>query len=333
MIEAGLGGRYDATSVIDSRVQVLTNVGLEHTRWLGPTERHIAEEKLAVVRTGGTLVTGRSARTRWRSRSAWRPSGARRSCARAATSAPPATRPLTVETPGGALPGIELRALGRFQRDELRRSRWRRPRRSSAGRSTPTRCARAARELVAARPARGRRARSRSWCSTAPTTRAARGRWRESLARRRRRARQLIAVDLDPRGQGRGRDAGERCRPLCDGAVFTRSLAARRAAAGDAREPVAPARRAARGEIVADPAEALATRASARGRGRRRARHRVDLPAVGAGRDGAAALGADEAPRAPVTDHLRMLGLVAVVVAVVILVFFAVGYVLGRLLL
>src|SRR5262245_39837494 len=45
-VEAGLGGRYDATSVIDSRVQVLTNVGLEHTRWLGPTERHIAEEKL-----------------------------------------------------------------------------------------------------------------------------------------------------------------------------------------------------------------------------------------------------------------------------------------------
>src|SRR5207247_6154614 len=58
VVEAGLGGRYDATSVIDSSVQVLTNVGLEHTRWLGPTERHIAEEKLAVVRPGGTLVTG-----------------------------------------------------------------------------------------------------------------------------------------------------------------------------------------------------------------------------------------------------------------------------------
>ncbi len=58
VIEAGLGGRYDATSVIDARVMVLTNVGLEHTRWLGPTVRDIAEEKLAVVPTGGTLVLG-----------------------------------------------------------------------------------------------------------------------------------------------------------------------------------------------------------------------------------------------------------------------------------
>jgi dihydrofolate synthase/folylpolyglutamate synthase len=56
VIEAGLGGRYDATSVIDSRVTVLTNVGLEHTRWLGPTVGDIAEEKLAVVRPGTTLV-------------------------------------------------------------------------------------------------------------------------------------------------------------------------------------------------------------------------------------------------------------------------------------
>ncbi len=58
-VEAGLGGRYDATSVIRSSVQVLTNVSLEHTRWLGPTETHIAEEKLAVVPAGGTLVAGR----------------------------------------------------------------------------------------------------------------------------------------------------------------------------------------------------------------------------------------------------------------------------------
>lgn len=58
VVEAGLGGRYDATSVIDARVMVLTNVGLEHTKWLGPTVRDIAEEKLAVVPEGGTLVLG-----------------------------------------------------------------------------------------------------------------------------------------------------------------------------------------------------------------------------------------------------------------------------------
>jgi dihydrofolate synthase / folylpolyglutamate synthase len=58
VIEAGLGGRYDATSVIDARVTALTNVGLEHTRWLGPTIRDIAEEKLAAVADGATLVLG-----------------------------------------------------------------------------------------------------------------------------------------------------------------------------------------------------------------------------------------------------------------------------------
>ena len=58
VIEAGLGGRYDATNVIPSRVQVLTGVGLEHTRWLGPTVVDIAEEKLAVVRDHATLVIG-----------------------------------------------------------------------------------------------------------------------------------------------------------------------------------------------------------------------------------------------------------------------------------
>jgi dihydrofolate synthase/folylpolyglutamate synthase len=58
VIEAGLGGRYDATNVIPSEVQVLSNIGLEHTRWLGPTIRDIAGEKLAVVRAGSTLVIG-----------------------------------------------------------------------------------------------------------------------------------------------------------------------------------------------------------------------------------------------------------------------------------
>jgi dihydrofolate synthase/folylpolyglutamate synthase len=58
VIEAGLGGRYDATNVIPSRVQVLTNVGLEHTRWLGPTVADIAREKLDVVQPDGILVVG-----------------------------------------------------------------------------------------------------------------------------------------------------------------------------------------------------------------------------------------------------------------------------------
>ncbi len=58
VVEAGLGGRFDATSVIDSTVTALTNVGLEHTRWLGPTIGDIATEKLAVLGSGRTLVLG-----------------------------------------------------------------------------------------------------------------------------------------------------------------------------------------------------------------------------------------------------------------------------------
>jgi dihydrofolate synthase/folylpolyglutamate synthase len=58
VVEAGLGGRYDATNVIPSSVQVLSTVSLEHTRWLGPTLHDIAGEKLAVVRDGSTLVVG-----------------------------------------------------------------------------------------------------------------------------------------------------------------------------------------------------------------------------------------------------------------------------------
>jgi dihydrofolate synthase/folylpolyglutamate synthase len=58
VVEAGLGGRWDATNVIDAEVAVLTNVGLEHTRWLGPTVSDIAREKLAVVAPGATLVLG-----------------------------------------------------------------------------------------------------------------------------------------------------------------------------------------------------------------------------------------------------------------------------------
>ncbi len=58
VVEAGLGGRWDATNVLGAAVCVLTNVGLEHTRWLGPTIPDIAREKLAVVPAGATLVLG-----------------------------------------------------------------------------------------------------------------------------------------------------------------------------------------------------------------------------------------------------------------------------------
>lgn len=58
VIEAGLGGRLDATNVLASRVTVLTSVGLEHTEYLGDTELEIATEKLAVLQPHSVLVIG-----------------------------------------------------------------------------------------------------------------------------------------------------------------------------------------------------------------------------------------------------------------------------------
>jgi dihydrofolate synthase/folylpolyglutamate synthase len=99
VIEAGLGGRWDATNVLPSSVQVLTNVGLEHTRWLGPTVRDIAREKLAVVRDGGTLVVGADLHPEAEEE------------ARLAAERHGAT---LVEAP--AEPGVEVAAPGTFQR-------------------------------------------------------------------------------------------------------------------------------------------------------------------------------------------------------------------------
>lgn len=61
VVEAGLGGRYDATNVLSpGAVVILTNIALEHTDLLGETEAEIAAEKLAVCRDGSSrLVIGR----------------------------------------------------------------------------------------------------------------------------------------------------------------------------------------------------------------------------------------------------------------------------------
>jgi dihydrofolate synthase/folylpolyglutamate synthase len=56
VVEAGLGGRLDATNVIDAPVVLLTNVGLEHTDVLGDTREKIAAEKLAVAGPKAAVV-------------------------------------------------------------------------------------------------------------------------------------------------------------------------------------------------------------------------------------------------------------------------------------
>jgi dihydrofolate synthase / folylpolyglutamate synthase len=57
-IEAGLGGRLDATNVLRAPVVLLTNVALEHTDVLGETREEIAREKLAVAAPGSIVVLG-----------------------------------------------------------------------------------------------------------------------------------------------------------------------------------------------------------------------------------------------------------------------------------
>lgn len=60
VVEAGLGGRYDATNVFaKSRVQVLTNIELEHTDLLGKDVASILKEKAAVIPDKGNVVLGR----------------------------------------------------------------------------------------------------------------------------------------------------------------------------------------------------------------------------------------------------------------------------------
>jgi dihydrofolate synthase/folylpolyglutamate synthase len=58
VVEVGMGGRWDATNVVDARVAVVTNVGLDHTGVLGSTRADIAREKSGIVTPGSVLVLG-----------------------------------------------------------------------------------------------------------------------------------------------------------------------------------------------------------------------------------------------------------------------------------
>jgi dihydrofolate synthase/folylpolyglutamate synthase len=58
VIEVGLGGRWDATNVIDAPVAVMTPIGLDHMQYLGDTVEAIAAEKADIVHAGAILVSG-----------------------------------------------------------------------------------------------------------------------------------------------------------------------------------------------------------------------------------------------------------------------------------
>jgi dihydrofolate synthase/folylpolyglutamate synthase len=56
--EVGLGGRLDATNVVDLGVEVITNVGFDHMQYLGTTLKEIATEKAAILKPGSLAATG-----------------------------------------------------------------------------------------------------------------------------------------------------------------------------------------------------------------------------------------------------------------------------------
>ena len=58
VIEVGLLGRWDATNVCESQVAVVTNIGLDHTEFAGPTRAHIATEKAGIIKPGSAVVVG-----------------------------------------------------------------------------------------------------------------------------------------------------------------------------------------------------------------------------------------------------------------------------------
>jgi dihydrofolate synthase/folylpolyglutamate synthase len=57
VLEVGMGGRLDATNIVDPLVSVITDISLDHTEWLGTTIGAITREKAGILRRGGTLIT------------------------------------------------------------------------------------------------------------------------------------------------------------------------------------------------------------------------------------------------------------------------------------
>ncbi|MGA2834175.1 MAG: folylpolyglutamate synthase/dihydrofolate synthase family protein [Terracidiphilus sp.] len=57
VLEVGMGGRLDATNVVDPLLSIMTDISLDHTEWLGSTITAITREKAGILRRNGTLIT------------------------------------------------------------------------------------------------------------------------------------------------------------------------------------------------------------------------------------------------------------------------------------
>ena len=57
VLEVGMGGRLDATNVVEPRLSIITDISLDHQKYLGETVAEIAREKAGIIRPGGVVVT------------------------------------------------------------------------------------------------------------------------------------------------------------------------------------------------------------------------------------------------------------------------------------
>jgi dihydrofolate synthase / folylpolyglutamate synthase len=57
VLEVGMGGRLDATNVVEPLLSVITDISLDHQKFLGNTVGEIAREKVGIIRPGGVVVT------------------------------------------------------------------------------------------------------------------------------------------------------------------------------------------------------------------------------------------------------------------------------------
>jgi len=57
VLEVGMGGRLDATNIVEPLISIITDISLDHMEWLGSTVAAIAREKAGILRPGGTMIT------------------------------------------------------------------------------------------------------------------------------------------------------------------------------------------------------------------------------------------------------------------------------------
>lgn len=120
VVEVGVGGRWDATNIVDARVAVITNINIDHVEYLGPTRDDIASEKAGIVKPGATLVLGETdpgLRAHFEARSAARIWRRDQDFGLRANALAHGGRLVSIFTPKGDYPDVFLSLHGAHQAD------------------------------------------------------------------------------------------------------------------------------------------------------------------------------------------------------------------------